>query len=141
MALLRRFGQGGRRCAPRHGRSQRLAHGEPRAQAVFVETVTGPGAAKPDTALALDFAEPLLRREGGRIILRMFANICPESKLGIRFERRIKADEQWPAPVDTLEFVHPIGHGDVIRGLSLAGPAKEIPRSPSMPPFGHQFDV
>ena len=72
-SLLRGLRQFGRRRAPRHRRAERLGDREAGAQPVLVKAVSGPGAAEPGMALALNLAEPLLRGEGGRVVLRMIA--------------------------------------------------------------------
>ena len=69
-------------CAPRRRRAQRFGHREAGAQAVLVKTVSGPGAAEPGVALALNFAQALLGGKGGGIILRMLAHVFAEGQAG-----------------------------------------------------------
>src|ERR1700733_4672685 len=106
-----------------------------------MEAVTGPGAAEPGMALALDVLEPSLGGKGGCVILGMFADISAESKRGIGFEGRIEADEQRFAFVDALKLVHPVGHGNVVDGRSLAGPAQKIPCPPYPSSSRHESGV
>src|SRR3984885_12169980 len=106
-----------------------------------METVTGPGAAEPGVALALDVLEPPLGSKGGCVILGMFADIFAESECGIWFERGIEADEQRFAFVDALKLVHPVSHGNVVERRSLPRPAQKIPCPPYPSPPGHQSGV
>src|ERR1700722_19645702 len=106
-----------------------------------MEAVTGPGAAEPGVALALDILEPSLGGKGGCVILGVFADIFAESKRGIGFEGRIEADEQRLAFVDALKLVHPVSHGNVVDRRSPTGPAEKIPRPPYPSSPRHEPDV
>ena len=85
-SLLRGLCQFGRRCAPRHGRAERLGDRKPGPQSVLVKAVSGPGAAEPGVTPALNLGQLLLGGESRGVILRMIAGIFAERQRRIRFE-------------------------------------------------------
>src|SRR6185312_2849672 len=130
-----------RRLAPWRAGAERLGHRMPRANAVLVETIAGPGAAEPGVPAPLDVAEAFLGGESGLIILRMLADVFAESQLVSWCERRIEADKQRLVGIDGLQLVHPVGDDDVIGHLILALPAQEIPGGPGASAPWHQAFV
>src|SRR6476619_4594291 len=139
--LLSSLRQRGRQFPPRRTCAERFGDFKAGAQAVLMETITGPGATEPGMAAALDFAKPLLCGKGGGIILRVFADVFAEGERGLRLERRIEADEQRLAFVNALQAVHPVGDRDIVDGRALALPAQEIPRRPGAPALRHQARI
>src|SRR4051812_42698147 len=101
-SLLRRFGKGWRRLSPRRHRAKRLGNREARAQAVFVESISGPCAAEPGMPLALNLGKAFLRSKGGGVVLRVFDLVFAEGQRGIGRDRRIEADEQRLVAIDAL---------------------------------------
>jgi hypothetical protein len=106
-----------------------------------METISGPGAAEPGMAPSLNVAEALLGGKGGGVVLRMVADVFSERQRRVRLERRIEADEQRLVAGDTLQPVHPVGHGDVVFRRALALPAQKIPRGPGAAALRHQSGV
>src|SRR6476661_2030261 len=108
-SLLRGLRPFGRRFSPWYRGPERLRHRKAGSQAILVESISGPRAAEPGMAPALDFAEALLGGKGGGAILRMLDREPAEGERRIGLDRRVEADEQRLLVVDTLQRVHPVG--------------------------------